>query len=122
MPKVDNHNWTKTMENIVLHLNLKRGVRGAPLDYVVTHVKVAHISSGYSAYLNLNDKMTARVPTVEAKSNLTLTQECLYIVYLSYLFDALKIDNALVYHILSKAFTNMDAYVYMKQKKRICVL
>ena len=29
----------------------------------------------------------------------------------------LKIDNALVYHILSKIFMVMEIYVYMKQRK-----
>ena len=34
-PKVDKNNWAKTMENIVLHLKLVKGMRGALLVYVV---------------------------------------------------------------------------------------
>ena len=33
--KVDKNNWAKTIENIVLHLKLMRGMRGALLAYVV---------------------------------------------------------------------------------------
>ena len=35
VPKVGKNNWVKTMENIVLHLKLGRGMRGAPLAYVI---------------------------------------------------------------------------------------
>ena len=37
VPMVDDNNWAKTMENIVLHLKLIRGVRGTLLAYVVWH-------------------------------------------------------------------------------------
>ena len=36
VPKVDNSNWAKTMEAIVLILMLIRGLRGIPLAYVVS--------------------------------------------------------------------------------------
>ena len=56
-PKVDN-NWAKTMENIVLHLKLVKGVRGSSLAFMVRHhIKVAHISPGYSASFNLDEEM-----------------------------------------------------------------
>ena len=34
-PKVDNNNWAKTMENIVIYFKLVRDMRGTPLDYMV---------------------------------------------------------------------------------------
>ena len=61
--KVDKNNWAKTMENIVLHFKLIRGMRGFLLANVVwCHIKVAHISPWYGAYLNLDEKMIARLP------------------------------------------------------------
>ena len=45
------------------------------------------------------------------------TQECQERVYVSWQYDTFKIDNAFVYHILSKVITDTDAYVYMEQKK-----
>ena len=49
-PKVDKNNWAKTVENIVLHLKLIRGILGTLLAYVVQrHIKVAHKSPGYGA-------------------------------------------------------------------------
>ena len=48
------------MENIVLHLKFVIVVRGALLAYVVwCHVKVANISPGYDANLNLDKQMIA---------------------------------------------------------------
>ena len=116
-PKVDKNNWAKTIENIVLNLKLVRCIRGALPAYVVRcHVKVAHISPGYGAYLNLEKEMIARAPIIDAKSSLKMTQETLDKAYLNYQVDAFKIDNAMVCEILSKVFTNMDAYVFMKQR------
>ena len=116
-PKFDKNNWVKTVENIVLHLKLIRGMRGVPLAYVVQHhIKVAHILPGYSAYLNLNKEVVARAPIVDSRLNLKLNQENLDKAYL-HQCDTFKINNALVYQILSKMFMNKDAYVYVKQRK-----
>ena len=46
-----------------------------------------------------------------------MTQECLDSINLSKKGDTFKIDNALLYLILSKIFMDMDAYVHMKQRK-----
>ena len=46
-----------------------------------------------------------------------MTQETLNRAYLSYQVDTLKIKNAMVYLILSEVFTDMDAYVFVKQRK-----
>ena len=106
------------MENIVFYLKLMRGVRGVPLAYVVKHhVKVVHILPGHDAFLNLEEQMIARIPKVDAKLNFKTTQEALDRVYLEYQCDTLKVDNALVYLIFSKMFTDNDTYVYMKKKK-----
>ena len=49
---VDKKNWEKAMKNLLFHLKLVRGVREVVLAYVVLcHVKVAHTSHGYLAYL-----------------------------------------------------------------------
>ena len=90
------------------------------MSYVVhCHIKVAHISPEYGAYLNLDEEMIARNPIFDLKSNLKLNQETLDTVYLKYQCDTSKIDNALVYQILSKVFTDMGAYVNMIQRKSI---
>ena len=108
----------KIMENVVLHLKLVSGMRGALVTYVVwCNVNIAHIMPGYGAYLNLDEEMIARSSIIDAKSNLKMTQEMLDRAYLSHQVDTFKIYNALVYQILSKVFTDMDAYVYVKQRK-----
>ena len=78
---------------------------------------MSHILPGYGAYLNLDDKRIARAPIIDARSNLKMTQETLDRTYLSHEVDTFKIVNAMVYQILSKIFTDMDVYVYMKQRK-----
>ena len=85
VPKVDNNNWAKTMDNIVLHLKLISGMRGAMLAYVVWyHIKVTHFLPGYGAYLNLDAKMIARAPIVNSRLNLKLNQETLDRAYLDH--------------------------------------
>ena len=50
------------MKAIVLHLRLVRGMHAVPLAYEVRqHVKVMYITLGYSAYLNLDEVMIARM-------------------------------------------------------------
>ena len=66
VPKVDKNNWARTIKNIVHHVKLVRVVRGVPLVYVVRqHIKVAHISPGYSAYLDSDEEIIARTPIVD---------------------------------------------------------
>ena len=106
------------MEEKVLHLKLMRWARGVPLAYEVRqHIKASHISPGYSAYLNLDEEMIAKAPIVDAKLNLKQTQECLDRAHVSWECDTFKINNTLVYHMLSKVFMDMDAYDYVKQRK-----
>ena len=106
------------MEDIVLYLKLVRGMRGTSLAYVIQcHIKVAHISPGYGAYMNLDEEIIIRAPIVDAKTNLRLSQESLDKVYLDYQCDTFKINNAMVYQILSKMFTDTDAHVYVRQRK-----
>ena len=108
------------MENIVLHLKLMREVRGISLASVVSqHVKMAHVLPGYHAYLNLDKEVIARVPIVNAKSNLKQTQECLDNAHVSWKCDIFKINNALVYHILSKIFIEW-IHMYTQNRVRVC--
>ena len=81
------------------------------------HIKVAHIPPGNDAYLNLNKEMIARVPIVNGKSNFKLTQYVLDRAYPDYQCNTLKMNNALVYQMLSKIFMNTDTYILMMQKK-----
>ena len=46
-----------------------------------------------------------------------LSHDSLDIGYLKDQVDTFKIDNASVYQILSKVFTDMDVHVYLKQRK-----
>ena len=62
--------------------------------------------------------MITRAPIIDSKMNLNLNQETLDRVYHDYQCGTFKIYNALVYHILLKVFTDMDAYVYVKQRKK----
>ena len=118
VPKVDKNDWSKTMENVVLYLKIMRGVRGVLLAWVVRqHVKVTHISSWYSVNQNLGEKMIARAPITDTQLTLKLTWYCLDGAYVSCLCDTFKINNSLAHHILSKIFTSMGTYVYMKQRK-----
>ena len=95
------------MENIVTYLKLVRGMKGVPLAYMVRqHMKVAHIS-----------EMIARAPIVNICLNLKMTQDLLDRAYLVHGADTFKIDNAMVYQILSKIFTDMNAFVHMKQRR-----
>ena len=107
------------MENIVLHLKLNRGVRGTLLAYVVCHhIKVAHISPQYDAYLNLDEEMI-KSHHCWCKVKPQDESESLDRAYFSYQCDTFKINKALVYQFLSKVFMNTDRYVYMKQRKSI---
>ena len=61
--------------------------------------------------------MIARAPIFNASLNLKMTQEILDRAFLSPKADTFKVDNVMVYQILSKVFTDTDAYVYLKQRK-----
>ena len=61
--------------------------------------------------------MIAWAPIVDARSNFGLNKDSLDRVYLDHQCDIFKIDNAMVYQILSKVLTDMDAFVYLKQRK-----
>ena len=75
------------------------------MAYVIWHhAKVAHIPPGYGAFLNLHEGMIAK-----------LTQDSLDRAYFNHQCDTFKINNALVYQIISKIFVGTDAYVYGKQ-------
>ena len=88
------------------------------MTYVIQcHVKVAQILSGCGAYLNLDKEMNARTAIIDSKLNLKLSQDSLDRVYLDLQCDTFTINNALVYQIVYKMFTDMDAYVYVKQRK-----
>ena len=67
VPKVDKNDWTITMDNMILHLKLVRGVRCVPLAYVIRHhIKVANILTRYSTYLNLDEEMIVGASVVHA--------------------------------------------------------
>ena len=61
--------------------------------------------------------MIGRVPIVDTWSNLRLNQKSLHKVSLDHQADKFKIDNAMVYQILSKVFTDKVTYVYVKERK-----
>ena len=93
------------MRNIVMHLKLMRGMRGALLANVVRHHnKMVHIPPGSAAYLNLDEEMIARPPIIRTRSNLRLSQDLLDMVYIDHLTDIFKVDNTMVYQIFFKMF------------------
>ena len=59
-------------------------------------------------------EMIARAPIVDEMSKSRHSRGSLNKFYYVYKVSTFKIDNALVHQILSKIFTDMDAYVYMK--------
>ena len=77
----------------------------------------AHISPEYVTYLNLDGEMLARPPIVGTKSSLKKTQDGIDRAYVDWQCDTFMIDNVLMHHILLKIFTDMDAYIYVKQRK-----
>ena len=106
------------MENIVMYLKLVRGIRGALLAYVVEHhIKVAHISPWSSAYLNLDEEIIPRAPSVTASLNLKICQDMLDRAYLNHQTDTWKIENSMVYQILSEMFTDMDTFCLHETEK-----
>ena len=78
---------------------------------------MAHIPPGSGAYLNLDMEMIAWAPIIDARLNLRLNQGSLDRVYIGYQDDTFKVDNAMVYQMFSKMFTDMDAFVYVKQRR-----
>ena len=54
---------------------------------------------------------------MDASSNLRLSQDSLERVYVDHQADTFNVDNAMVYQIFSKMFTDMDAFVYVKQRR-----
>ena len=58
--------------------------------------------------------MIARASIIDSRSNLKMHKETLDRAYLSNQVDTFKIDYALVYQVLSKVFTNMDTYIFVK--------
>ena len=69
LPKVNKTNWEQTIEAIVLHLKLVRGIRGISLAYMVRqHVKVTHHPHGYVTCPNLDKEFIDRAPIVDMKS------------------------------------------------------
>ena len=96
-------------EIIVLHL---RGIREVLLAYVVQlHIKVQYILPGYDAFLNLDKEMITRALIIDETSNLRFFQESFGRIYFSYQCNTFKINNTLVYSVLSKIFMHMDAFV-----------
>ena len=81
------------------------------------HVKVAHIPPGTGTYLNLDEEMISRAPIIDASLNLRLNQDSLDRVYVDHQATTFNADNAMMYQILSKMFTDMDAFVYVKQRR-----
>ena len=79
--------------------------------------KLAHISPGSGAYLNLDKEMITRAYIVDASWNLRLSQDSLDRDYMDHQADTFKVENDMVYQIFSKMFTDMDAFVYMKQRR-----
>ena len=85
------------MENTVMYLKLVRAMRGTLLAYVIWHhVKVAHISPGSGAHLNLDEEMITRASIIDASLNLRLNQDSLDRVYVDHQVDAFKVDNTMV--------------------------
>ena len=61
--------------------------------------------------MSLDKEMIPRALIIDFEMNLKMSQDSLDRVYLDQQCNAFKIVNALVYHILSKIFMDMDAYV-----------
>ena len=61
--------------------------------------------------------MIAKASMVDTMLNSKFSEVSIDTVSFLHEVDAFKIYNDLVYQILSKIFTDMDAYVYLKQQK-----
>ena len=58
----------------------------------------------------LDEELITRAPIIDSRTYLRLTQEVLVRIYLDYQSDEFKIYNDFVYSVVSKIFTDMDAY------------
>ena len=61
--------------------------------------------------------MIVRTPIVDAGSKPQKNQDWLDKKHVDHQCDTFKIDNAMMYCILSKVFMDLDAYVAVKQRK-----
>ena len=101
-----------------MYLKLLRAMRGTPLAYVVQcHGKVALTPPESAAYLNLNKEMIGRALIVNTRSNLRLNQDSLDKIYANRQTDTFKVENAMVYKMFSKMFTDINVFVYLKQRR-----
>ena len=73
---------------------------------------MSHILLGFSTYMNIDGVMICKASIVDVKSNLKMTQDGIAKEYESWQCNNVKIDNALVNHILLKIFVYM--YVCLK--------
>ena len=97
-----------------MYLKCMRGMRETQMTYVILHhVQVAHIFPGSGTYLNFDKKLISRTTNIDASSKLRLSQDTLDKAILNQ-GDAFKIDDVMVYQMISKMFTDMDAFVYIK--------
>ena len=78
---------------------------------------MAHIPPGSGTYLNLDKEMITRAPIINTRLDLRLNQGSLDRVYGDHQTDTFKVDNAMVYQMFSKMFTDTDAFVYVKQRR-----
>ena len=118
MPKVDKSSLAKTMEAIMLHLRLIRGVQGVQLAYVVReHNQVVYISHGYDSCLNHDKKMITRAPhckwKVKTQDDTGWLRPNVCWLSLWYVQDW----QSLMYHSFSNIFMNMNAYFKHKTEE-----
>ena len=88
------------------------------MEYMVScNVKVSHFPNESVKYLNFDGEVITRAPIVNKILNSRHSEVSLDKFYYLYEVHIFKIDNALVSQILFKIFIEMDAFVYMKQRK-----
>ena len=61
--------------------------------------------------------MILRAPIIDVRSNLRLTHDSLDWVYSDHQTDTFKVDNVRVYQMFSMMFTDMDTFIYVKQRR-----
>jgi len=112
LPKIDEKDWVKTLEDIVEYLSLIQGSTGIPLSYVIRpndkRIVTESANDPADKYPTPELEMISRAPhyVVPVASPPVTTQ-------------TFKDDNVLVMQILAGLFRDHKAYPYIKRANRV---
>ena len=123
VPKIDDGDWSKTLEGMVDYLNQHRGITGAPLGYVVRSVITVKAEADDprkgktgSEYENDDQEMIARAPILTATAN-SSGRETEELEALGPFAESFEADSLKVYNLLLPVFQKHSSLAYFKGTK-----